>query len=58
MAEVCIICHAEKSGERVADTSVIRAIRTVKERLNMATRNTLVVCPGLHRGAREAAEKL
>ena len=45
MAEVCIICHNERAGERVADTSVIRTIRTVKERLHMATNNTLVVCP-------------
>ena len=45
MAEVCIMCHAERTGEPIADTSVIRAIRSVKERLKMASNNTLVVCP-------------
>lgn len=44
MVEVCIMCHNERSGEQVADTVVIRAIRRVKERLNMATNNSLVVC--------------
>ncbi len=45
MASVCIICHQEKSGEAVADTTVIRAIRAIKRKLNLATNNTLVVCP-------------
>lgn len=46
MVEVCIMCHNEGSGEQVADTLVIRTIRRVKERLKMATNNSLVVCPG------------
>lgn len=46
MVEVCIMCHNERSGEQVANTLVIRSIRRVKARLNMATSNTLVVCPG------------
>ncbi|MDE1798024.1 MAG: hypothetical protein KGH63_01300, partial [Candidatus Micrarchaeota archaeon] len=44
MASVCIICHQEKSGAAVADTTVIRTIRAVKEKLRMAANNTLVVC--------------
>jgi hypothetical protein len=46
MAKACIICIKEVgSGLAVADDSVISAIRAVKQRLNVAKNNQLVVCP-------------
>ena len=45
MAKVCIICSQEvKHGHAVADDAVIRFIRHVKQSLNIAKNNELVVC--------------
>lgn len=47
MAKVCIICEKEvQHGHAVQDDFVIRAIRKVKQRLNMARNNVLVVEEG------------
>jgi len=46
MAKVCIICYQEKNGVPVQDDAVIRAIRSIKQRLHMAKNNALVVCAG------------
>ena len=44
MAKVCIICSQEvKHGHAVADDAVIRFIRHVKQSLNIAKNNELVV---------------
>ena len=44
MKQVCIICSKEACGIAVADTRVIRAIRAVKRKFNMAANNRLLVC--------------
>ncbi len=41
----CIMCGNEADGGLVANTQAIRAIRAIKQKLNMAQNNTLVVCP-------------
>lgn len=40
----CIVCEGEKSGYAVREDAVIKAIRAVKQKLNMAKGNTLIVC--------------
>lgn len=57
MAKVCIICYQEKSGVAVQDDAVIRAIRGVKQKLNMAKNNTLVVCEGCMEAYRKKRQK-
>jgi len=46
MKQVCIICSKEATGIAVADTQVIRAIRAIKRKFNMAANNRLLVCHG------------
>ncbi len=47
MAKVCIICEKEvREGVAVQDDLVIRTIRKIKQRLNMAKNNVLVVEEG------------
>jgi len=41
---VCIVCKGEKKGDRVEDDIYIETMRKIKNRLNIATNNTLVVC--------------
>jgi hypothetical protein len=41
---VCVVCGKEKKGVRVEEDPVIETIRSIKERLNISTKNTLVVC--------------
>mgnify|MGYP001579377487 CR=1 FL=1 len=44
MVKVCIVCHKENvRGYPVEDDAVIRAIRKIKQRFNMAKNNELVV---------------
>lgn len=57
MAKVCIICYQEKSGTPVLDDAVIRAIRGMKQRLNVAKNNTLVVCEGCMEAYRKKRQK-
>jgi hypothetical protein len=60
MPSVCIICHQERAGHAVADTTVIRAIRSVKATFGWATNNRLVVCSEclpLHAQRRKAYER-
>lgn len=40
----CILCSNDSEGQLVSDSHVIRFIRIVKQKLNMAQNNTLVVC--------------
>lgn len=42
----CILCSDDREGQLVSDSHVIKFIRAVKQRLNMAANNTLVVCAG------------
>jgi len=44
MASVCIICKENKKGAPVIDDIVISTIRSVKQKLGVASNNTLVVC--------------
>lgn len=57
MAKVCIICYKEKDGTPVQDDFVIRFIRGIKQRLNMAKNSTLVVCPDCMAAYRERRKK-
>ena len=46
MIKVCIICANETfDGELIQDTQIIKAIRTLKQKLKMASNNQLAVCP-------------
>ncbi len=46
MVKVCIICANETfDGELIQDTQIIKAIRTLKQKLKMASNNQLAVCP-------------
>ncbi|MFH0927758.1 MAG: hypothetical protein V1822_04220, partial [Candidatus Micrarchaeota archaeon] len=46
MAKMCIICgEPADAGQPVEDTQAIKFIRTLKQKLNMAANNELVVCP-------------
>ena len=44
MAIKCIICGNDKKGTPVSDDLIIRSIRRVKQTLNIAQNNKLVVC--------------
>jgi len=61
MAKVCIICSQEVAkGQAVADDAVIRFIRRVKQSLNIAKNNELVVCEKdleVHKKKRQAYER-
>jgi len=41
---ICIVCKGEKKGNRVEDDMYIETMRKIKNRLHIATNNTLVVC--------------
>ncbi len=60
MTKICIVCEKEMEGYRVEDDAVIHAIRGIKQKLNVAKNNELVVCvPCLpeHKKKREKFEK-
>jgi Ca2+/Na+ antiporter len=62
MARVCIICNKEfpKGGYIVPDDMIIKSIRKIKQTLNMAKNNELMVCEECvpaHRKKRAAFEK-
>jgi len=50
---ICIICKGEKKGDRVEDDIYIGTMRKIKNRLNIATNNTLVVCKDCTKKAEE-----
>jgi len=57
---ICIVCRHEKSGSAVKDDVLIRSIRSIKQALNIAANNRLVVCEECapaHRQRREAFER-
>ncbi|NYZ78986.1 hypothetical protein H0N99_02460 [Candidatus Micrarchaeota archaeon] len=41
---VCIVCRKEKKGSMIEDDLYLETIRNIKNRLNIARNNTLVVC--------------
>ena len=47
MARVCIICTKEPQGSayKIRDDAVIKAIRSIKQKLGVAKNNELYVCP-------------
>lgn len=60
MAKVCIVCEKEMEGFRVEDDAVIHTIRGIKQKLNVAKNNELVVCENClpeHKKKREKFEK-
>lgn len=40
----CIVCAKDRKGSPVSDDFIIRFIRAIKKRLNIAQNNRLVVC--------------
>ena len=58
MAKVCIICAKEvRQGSAVEDDVVIRTLRSIKQKLNMAKNNVLVVEEGCMEQYRKRREK-
>jgi hypothetical protein len=41
---ICIVCREEKKGSKVEDDVYLDTIRKIKNKLNIAKNNTLVVC--------------
>lgn len=44
MPTVCIVCQQQKDGTPVKDDVILSSIRRIKQSLNIAKNNTLVVC--------------
>jgi len=41
---ICVICRQEKKGDKVEDDIYLETMRKIKNKLNIAANNTLVVC--------------
>ncbi|RLG19625.1 hypothetical protein DRN67_02220 [Candidatus Micrarchaeota archaeon] len=57
---ICIICQKEKKGYPVRDDLFITTVRSLKQKLGIATNNVLVVCNDCsteHKKRRSAFEK-
>lgn len=41
---ICIVCKEEKKGTEIEDDAYLETIRRIKQKLNIAANNKLVVC--------------
>jgi hypothetical protein len=50
---ICVVCKEEKKGSKVEDDIYLDTLRKIKNKLNIAKNNTLVVCDDCLPKARE-----